>query len=291
MRFLVVHETRYRYTQPVVLCHNEAHLRPRVCASQVCETSHVSIDPPPEVLHERSDYFGNPVLYFSVQQPHEELTVTATSQVRLVDPPWLPDPAATLPWDTVAARLAADSSAASLEARELVLESPMVPASADLANLAAPSFAPGRPLLDAVHALNQRLHREFVYDPHFTTIATPVAEVLAQRRGVCQDFADVAIGCLRALGVPARYVSGYIESVPPPGAPRVRGADASHAWFSVYVPDVGWVDFDPTNDQVVGPHHITTAWGRDYGDVTPLKGVMFGGGFHTLDVSVDMQRE
>jgi len=290
MRFQIVHETRYQYSQAVALCHNEAHLRPRACATQVCESSEVVVDPLPQFLDERSDYFGNPVLYFAVQEPHEVLTVTATSQVRLVPAAPPPDPAATLPWDTVAARLAADSSAAGLEARELVLESPMVPLSPDLATLAAPSFAPGRPLLDAVHELNRRLHREFVYDPHFTTIATPVAEVLAQRRGVCQDFAHVAIGCLRALGLPARYVSGYIESLPPPGAPRLRGADASHAWFAVYVPEIGWVDFDPTNDQVVGPHHVTTAWGRDYSDVTPLKGVVFGGGFHTLDVAVDMER-
>jgi transglutaminase-like putative cysteine protease len=138
--------------------------------------------------------------------------------------------------------------------------------------------------------LNWRIHRDFTFDPQSTTVATPVGEVLAQRHGVCQDFAHLAIACVRAMGLPARYVSGYLETVPPPGQARLQGADVSHAWFAVYVPDAGWVDFDPTNDLVPADRHVTTAWGRDYADVTPLKGIIFGGGPHALEVSVDMQR-
>jgi transglutaminase-like putative cysteine protease len=234
------------------------------------------------------DHFGNPVVYFALQEPHWSLEVVATACVTVEAP--APDLSASIAWDALRTRLLADASPASLEARELLLDSPMVPLGPELAAYAAPSFPPGRPLLEAVHDFNRRLHREFVYEPNFTTVTTPVLEVLANRRGVCQDFAHVAIGCLRSLGVPARYVSGYIESVPPPGQAPVRGAGASHAWLAVYDPNLGWVDFDPTNDQIVGEQHVTVAWGRDYGDVTPLKGVVFGGGAHTLDVAVELKR-
>jgi len=159
-----------------------------------------------------------------------------------------------------------------------------------LAEYAAPSFQPDRPLVDVVTDLMQRIYHDFIYDPTFTTIATPLSEVLTHRRGVCQDFAHLAIGCLRSFGIPARYISGYMETVPAPGKPRLVGADASHAWFAVYVPDVGWLDFDPTNNKIPHDQHITLAWGRDYADVTPLKGIAFGGGQHTLSVSVDVMR-
>ena len=153
---------------------------------------------------------------------------------------------------------------------------------------AAPSFPLGRPLLEAMADLNRRIHQEFTYDPHFTTVATPLNQVLTEQRGVCQDFAHLAMACLRAWGLAARYVSGYLETLPPPGQPRLIGADASHAWLAVYVPGVGWAEFDPTNDCMPGEQHITLAWGRDYGDVAPLKGVMTGGGSHSLEVSVDV---
>ena len=287
MTVQIVHTTRYRYSAPVTLCHNEAHLRPRGLPGQECLDARIRIEPAPARYHERLDYFGNPVSYFAVQDPHAQLTVTASSTVRRTAP--LPiDPEHSAAWQTVGERLRATSDATVLAARELVLDSPLVAASPALAALAAPSFPFGRPLLAAAHDLTHRIHREFVYDPHFTTVSTPLAEVLAQRRGVCQDFAHLAIGCLRALGLPARYVSGYLPTIPPPGQERVRGADASHAWFAVFDPDVGWVDFDPTNDQIVGASHVTTAWGRDYADVTPLKGVVFGGGAHTLDVAVEI---
>jgi len=291
MRYRVVHTTSYRYSQPVTLCHNEAHLRPRSFGRQRCVESRLAVEPAPALMHERTDFFGNPVTYFAVQQPHDTLIVTASSIVELTTAAQPPNLAGSLPWDTMTLQLGQSLSPQAIEARDLVLDSPMVVTSPDLADFAQPSFSTGRPLLDAVHDLSQRIHREFIYDPHFSTIATPLSDVLTLRRGVCQDFAHLAIGCLRSFGLPARYVSGYLQSLPPPGQPRLVGADTSHAWFAVFDPNTGWVDFDPTNDQLVIDQHVTTAWGRDYSDVTPLKGVVFGGGAHTLEVAVDMEEE
>jgi len=177
-----------------------------------------------------------------------------------------------------------------LDAKQYVLDSPMVTTTQELADYARASFLPGRPLVDVVSDLMQRIYTDFTYDPAFTTIATPLSTVLAHRRGVCQDFAHLAIGCLRSFGLSARYISGYVETLPEPGKPRLIGADASHAWFAVYLPGVGWLDFDPTNNKLPYDQHITLAWGRDYADVTPLKGIAFGGGQHTLSVSVDVLR-
>jgi len=177
-----------------------------------------------------------------------------------------------------------------LDARQYVLDSPMVTITPELADYAQSSFTANRALVDVVHDLMQRIYKDFTYDPAFTTIATPLSEVLSFRRGVCQDFAHLAIACLRAYGMAARYISGYVETLPEPGKPRLVGADASHAWFSVFIPGTGWLDFDPTNNTVPLDQHITLAWGRDYADVTPLKGIAFGGGQHTLSVSVDVLR-
>jgi len=290
MTFRIIHTTRYGYNESVTLCHNEARLHPRSGLRQHCATHFVRIEPTPAHRQERLDYFGNPVLYFALQEPHEGLRVTADSIVQIIETP-LPDLAASPPWENVRAWLTETFTDAAIEARELTLDSPLVPSGPDLALYAAPSFAPGRPLLDAVYDLNRRIHSEFVYDTHLTTVSTPVSDALNLRHGVCQDFAHVAIGCIRAMGLPARYVSGYVESVPADGQPRLRGADASHAWFAVFVPDLGWIDFDPTNDTIVTTQHVTTAWGRDYADVAPLKGVVFGGGSHTLEVEVDVMRE
>jgi transglutaminase-like putative cysteine protease len=299
VRYRVRHRTAYAYGKPVLLCHNEARLQPRRTPNQQPSQSTVSIDPPPEQRVERDDLFGNRVLYFAVQEAHDHLSVTALSEVE-VEPRHPLMPAATPAWQTVRERLdTARGSAAvkppaerdeDLLARHCLLDSACAAASPAAAAYAAPSFPPGRPLLEAVHDLNNRIYREFHFDPDSTTVVTPVADVLAQRHGVCQDFAHLAIACLRSLGLPARYVSGYLETTPPPGAERLQGADASHAWFAVFVPGVGWVDFDPTNDCLPGERHVTTAWGRDYADVTPLKGVIFGGGTHTLEVSVDVVR-
>lgn len=287
MKFRVVHRTRYDYSQPVVLAHSEARVRPRPTPAQTCGACTIAVDPLPAVRAEHVDAFGNTVLYFAVQDPHQSLTVTATSEVEVRA---LTAPSASPDWDA-AVRLLHESAAAETRlARQFILDSPNAAASPALRAYAAPSLPPGRPLLDAVAELSRRIHHDFVFDPESTTVATPLAEVLAQRHGVCQDFAHLAIACLRAHGLAARYVSGYLETEPPPGQERLQGADVSHAWFAVYVPDAGWVDFDPTNDLLPTDRHVTTAWGRDYSDVTPLKGVIFGGGPHTLEVSVDMVR-
>jgi len=290
-RFRVIHRTRYAYALPVELCHNEAHVKPRGTPLQRCLASRLTIDPAPVAVHERLDYFGNPVSYFAVQLPARALTVVATSEVEVANPDLdegeVPE---SPPWEQVLAPLLAGERDVPLEAREMTLGSTMVEPSAELREFAAPSFPSGRPLFEAVADLSRRIHRDFTYDQEFSTIATPIAEVLERRRGVCQDFAHLAIGCLRSVGLPARYVSGYIETVKRNDQPKLVGADASHAWFSAYAPGYGWFDFDPTNDQIPPKQHITTAWGRDYSDVTPLKGVLFGGGDHKLEVAVDVTR-
>jgi transglutaminase-like putative cysteine protease len=287
MTYRIVHRTCYDYSQPVVLAHSEARMRPRPTPAQTCGASTLDVDPTPAVRAEHVDAFGNRVVYFAVQDPHLSLTVTATSEVE-VRPAVVPSAAPA--WDEAVRQLYESTAAETRLARQFVLDSPGAAASPEVRAYAAPSLPPGRSLLEAVAELNQRIHRDFTFDPESTTVTTPPTEVLAQRHGVCQDFAHLAIACLRAHGLPARYVSGYLETEPPPGKQRLQGADVSHAWFAVFVPDVGWVDFDPTNDLLPADRHVTTAWGRDYPDVTPLKGVIFGGGPHTLEVSVDMVR-
>lgn len=289
MKYRVTHRTLYAYGQPVLRCHSEARLQPRETTRQACLRSEVAIDPAPEQRAERRDVFGNRVLYFALQEAHGALAVTATSEVDVT--PTAPlDLEATPPWEALRDSLAEQADAESRSARQFALDSACAAAAPDAAAYAGPSFAPGRPILAAVHDLSRRIHREFRFDPDSTTVSTAVAEVLVQRHGVCQDFAHLAIACLRSLGLPARYVSGYLETVAPPHQPRLQGADSSHAWFAVYVPGLGWIDVDPTNDCLPADRHVTTAWGRDYSDVVPLKGVIFGGGAHTLEVSVDMRR-
>ena len=290
MNYRVIHKTAYSYTDYVPLCHNEAYLLPRNTAFQTCRHVELCIDPPPALVKERNDFFGNRTSYFSIQAPHKTLTVTATSELAIEHPDHLPLPTLSPTWESVRDQLSTDTSMQGLEAREFVLNSPFIQIDPSIGAFAEQSFSPARPLLAAMIDLTKRIFTEFTYDPHFTTIVTPLAEVLAHRRGVCQDFAHLAIACVRAMGLPARYVSGYLETLPPPGKAKLRGADASHAWLSVYIPEQGWVDFDPTNNQIPSEQYITTAWGRDYGDVTPLKGVIFGGGKHKLAVSVDVER-
>lgn len=294
MNYKITHKTEYSYSDSVNLCYNEARLTPRNFVHQHCSESLFVVDPEPRDCQERQDFFGNTVYYFTIQQPHRELTVTVTSQVEVKDREMQLDFAESLDvsvaWETIRQRLQTDSDPEVLEIRQYILDSPMVPTMPELRGYAEKSFPKGQPLLEAVEDLTTRLYTDFIYDPNFTTIATPLTDVIEHRRGVCQDFAHLGIGCLRALGLAARYVSGYIETEPPPGQESLEGADASHAWFSVYLPQLGWVDFDPTNNQRPTDQHITVAWGRDYSDVTPLKGVMFGSGTHELSVSVDCQR-
>jgi transglutaminase-like putative cysteine protease len=290
MKYRVVHQTEYRYGATVSLCHNLAHLRPRNLPAQQCLGHRLQIDPLPMDLAEHEDFFGNHVSYFSIQQPHTTLTVTATSEIQL-EPGGQLVLGEDMPWDDVRTRLGEAPTEATRECRQFVFDSPHATAAPELAAYADVSFPPGRPLLEAVHDLMARVHHEFTYDPGFSTVSTPLSEVLSSRRGVCQDFAHLGIACLRSLGLAARYVSGYIETLPAPGQAKQPGSDESHAWFSVYLPDVGWHDFDPTNNQVPLDQHITTAWGRDYADVAPLKGVIFGGDpGHLPRVAVDMER-
>jgi transglutaminase-like putative cysteine protease len=290
MRYRVVHRTEYVYAEPVTLCHNETHLTPRAAPGQQLLAHDLTIDPLPATRSERQDFFGNPVVHFAVQSPHPRLVVTARSEVERTGD----DAAEARPgvsWAEAAARASADATPIGLDVRQYLLDSPMVSATPEIAAYGARSFRAGRPLREAVADLTARIHRDFVYEPGVTTITTPLVDVFEARRGVCQDFAHLAIACLRAMGLAARYVSGYIETVPPPGQTRLAGADASHAWFSVYDPDAGWIDFDPTNGQPARERHLTTAWGREYSDVTPIKGIIFGGGpSHTATVSVDVER-
>jgi len=291
MKYRVVHKTEYVYGITVSQCHNLAHLRPRNLPGQQCLGYRLQVDPLPLDLAEHEDFFGNHVSYFSITQPHQTLTVTATSEIRLDTGNGQLALDKDMPWDEVRVRLAQPLTESTRENRQFVLDSTFATAAPELAAYAAASFPPGRPLLEAVRELMERVHHEFTYDPGFSTVSTPLAEVLSSRRGVCQDFAHLAIASLRSLGLAARYVSGYLETLPPPGQSKQLGADESHAWFSVYLPDVGWHDFDPTNNQVPLDQHVTTAWGRDYADVTPLKGVIFGGDpGHRPRVSVDMTR-
>ncbi|MCG6967497.1 MAG: transglutaminase family protein [Chromatiaceae bacterium] len=289
MRYRVSHNTLYGYAEPVSLAHNETHLRPRDVGRQRVLAHRLEIDPTPAMVAERKDFFGNAVSYFSLERAHSHLRVTAISDLELAPAAEAPHALSRIPWHKVAGRVRAELSGATLEAVQFLLESPMVGTLPDLQRYAEKSFRQRWTLVEVVQDLMQRIHNDFRYDPGATTVATPLSQVFLDRRGVCQDFAHLAIACLRTQGLPARYVSGYIETLPPPGQQKLLGSDASHAWFSVYDPDAGWLDFDPTNNQIPMNQHITTAWGRDYSDVTPLRGVIFGGGAHRAEVAVDVE--
>ncbi|MCH8552977.1 MAG: transglutaminase family protein [Natronospirillum sp.] len=293
MRYRVRHTTHYDYSSPVTLSHNEARLLMRDVPGQSCTHSELMISPPPLRQRERRDFFGNRVVYFAIQDIHHNLEVTASSEI--TTQPKAPPPSLDLTWETAAAQLRPGRERASaphgpecLEASLFNMDSPFIRQGPALRAFAQQCFTPGRPMVEAVLALNTLIFEEFTYDPEFSTLATPLADVLANRKGVCQDFAHLAIGALRSIGLAARYVSGYLETLPPPGQERLVGADASHAWLSVYLPGWGWLDIDPTNSSTPDERYLTLAWGRDYGDVTPLKGVMNGGGAHDLKVSVDV---
>lgn len=293
MTFRVVHTTTYRYESSVSASYGEAHLLPRDMPGQRVLSADLRISPSPGDLRERRDYFGNRTHYFSIADGHTRLQVTATSTVEVQGRGLADQLLADQPWEAVRDQIAAGHvrGADGLAAVELSLGSAQAPASAAAVAYGLPSFRPGRPILEAVAELSSRIHREFEFRPGSTTVGTPVEVVLGRRAGVCQDFAHLTISVLRSLGLAARYVSGYLETDPPPGKPKLQGADVSHAWPSVFVPDIGWVDVDPTNDQFVGDRHITTAWGRDYGDIAPLKGVIFtDGDTEGLKVSVDVRR-
>ena len=287
MNYRVRHSTRYTYSQPVAIAHNEVRLTPRTGGAQQARRTQLAIDPAPSVLSQQQDFFGNTIHFFTLQAPHHEMTVTAVSDVTIRSEKPVA-PADTAPWEEVRAALRSDLGAAGLDAYQFVFESPYVRWDAATAEYAAPSFPPGRPLLEAALDLTRRIHADFKYEPGATSVATPVAEVLKDRRGVCQDFTHLEIACLRSLGLAARYVSGYVLNLAGQKGERMVGADASHAWLAVYEPTRGWIDLDPTNNAIPTDQHVTVAWGRDYGDVSPVKGVILGGGQHTVAVAVDV---
>lgn len=287
MIYHVSHVTTYQYSEAVALCQNIAHLTPRPGFRQLSRDFNLDIKPQPAVLTSRLDYFGNPEVFFSVQEPHRSLSIQAT-HVADVMPSMPMDPTRTTAWESVRDMLAHQRDPEVLEAYEFVFDSHHVHAAANLEEYAGQSFTPGRPILDAVLDLTHRIHADFRYDRRATTVSTSLQEVFANRRGVCQDFAHLQIACLRSLGLAARYVSGYISTMPPPGQKRLLGSDASHAWISLYCAEAGWVDLDPTNDLIPSDHHILLAWGRDYDDVSPIKGVILGGGVPKVTVAVDV---
>ncbi|MFT3786807.1 MAG: transglutaminase family protein [Tepidisphaeraceae bacterium] len=287
MRYRVHHETRYRYSEPVSLCQNVLRLKPRDRVGQTCLRHDIAITPMPSARSNRADFFGNDLTWVSVEEAHSELSITARSEVAVAFPR-LPEPGSTAPWEAARYRLQNPGSVDEIGARQFTFDSPLVPRDAALASFATPSFTPGRPVLEAALDLARRIHDEFVFTPGTTDIDTPVLDVLARRRGVCQDFAHLQIGSLRSIGLAARYVSGYLVTTPPPGQERLVGADASHAWVSVYIPDIGWIDLDPTNNVAPTDGHITLAWARDYADVGPVDGIVVGGGRHSLSVAVDV---
>lgn len=291
MKYRVTHTTQFSYSKNVTLCHNIAHLLPRNTVNQKCDISELKITPVPLTINEWSDIFGNRQCSFSIEKHHDLLTVSAISDVEVIPASSLLDNAFPITWEDTVEHLQRSSNEECIEARMFLYDSEYIEFSDEISAFTKPSFTPKRSLLDAVEDLMHRIYKEFVYDPDFSSLATPLQEVLEHRKGVCQDFAHLAIACLRMQGIAARYVSGYIETIPPEGTERLVGADASHAWFSVYVPHLGWVDFDPTNAKIPDEQHITVAWGRDYADVAPIKGIVFGGGNKSqLDVSVDVSR-
>lgn len=300
MIYSIVHKTEYVYAEPASLSYGEARLLPHsVELAQLTQASlntKISIEPPYTDYSERIDYFGNVVIYYTIRQPHNRTTVIANSEVRvepnhaLTGETLLQSSEAQVPWEQVRTVMLADKTPTTLEARQFVIDSPMILVSPELAAYAAPSFHANRSFLEAVHDLMKRIYLDFEFEPGVTSTATRVSEVLRKKRGVCQDFAHLMVGCLRAQGLAARYVSGYIETLPPPGKEKLKGADASHAWCSVFLPQLGWVDFDPTNNLIPADQHIILGWGRDFSDVTPLKGVFLSTGKHKIKVSVDVKR-
>ncbi len=289
MIYKIVHRTTYKYKYPVSVGNHVACLKPRSLPRHHLAHSELEITPKPANITERIDYFGNHLCFFTVEEPHDELIVEARSEVIMNNndaPAW---PRQSPCWEEVARTLQEDHDPATLEAFQFRFESPRIRPRPEFAAYALQSFTDRRPMHEALLDLTARIHADFRFESKATTVRTPVEEVFRKRRGVCQDFAHLQIACLRSINLSARYVSGYLRTHPPPGKPRLVGADASHAWVSAYCPGTGWLDVDPTNNVAPSDGHVTLAWGRDFGDVSPLHGLILGGGAHTLKVSVDLE--
>jgi transglutaminase-like putative cysteine protease len=293
MRYRVRHETVYRYGGDVAHSHQLLHLTPRDSANQTCRSRTITLDPQPSTRREDVDAFGNCVTRLEYDLPHDRLEVLAEVAVQ-VDAPRDVTDTESAAWDRVRDALTYSGqpmTAADLDACRFRMESSYVRVKQTFSDYAADCFAPGRPLLAGAESLMHKVHRDFSYEPGTTNISTSAIEAFAARRGVCQDFAHIMLACLRSRGLAARYVSGYLRTTPPGSDAALLGADASHAWVSVFCPPFGWIDLDPTNDVRVSTDHIVIAWGRDFGDVSPLRGVIVGGGRHRLSVRVSVQAE
>jgi transglutaminase-like putative cysteine protease len=286
-RFRVAHHNIYRYDAAVSVNYGEARLLPRDTPGQRVIEATLRILPEPDDKSERLDPYGNRVVWFSLGQPHTLLEIESTALIERLAPE-IPDESP--PWEMVTEAMETSADPETILAREFRLASQFVPIETGAIDYARASFTPGRPILDALADLSARVREDFAYSPAATDISTPLTEVLRERHGVCQDFAHLCLSGLRGLGFAARYVSGWLETEPPPGVEPLQGADASHAWIAVHVPGLGWVDYDPTNGAASGSGHLTLAWGRDFADVTPLKGVIYGGGRHVLEVGVTVER-
>jgi transglutaminase-like putative cysteine protease len=285
--YRITHRTDYSYEQAVSSSYGQLHMLPRELPTQRCHSASVDVSPAPERYRERTDFFGNRAAYFALHEPHRHLRVTVTSVVEVQGRAAELSLFGQQSWEDV--RDVAAGGDIPHEALQYLLDSPRIAAADVYREYAAGAFRPGEGVFEAVAALCSQIHADFEYKPGSTSVTTTLEQAFANRRGVCQDFAHLGIACLRSLGLPARYVSGYLETDPPPGRPKLTGADGSHAWLSVFVPQAGWIDIDPTNDQLVGDRYITTAIGRDYGDVPPMNGVIYTTGkTEKLDVSVDV---
>lgn len=287
-RYQIFHDTHYHYDSPVSLAQQLAHLWPRECAWQRCTEQLLQISPDPTTRRDELDVFGNPLTRLAFERPHDELLVNASLTIEVLPRP-APDFTRSPAWEETRSALTYSSQplvSELLEACRYRFQSPYVHLKRNFVEFSESCFPAGRPLLLGVQALMEKIFSEFTFDAEATQVATPLVEVLERRRGVCQDFAHLMLACVRSRGLAARYVSGYLLTQPPPGQPRLIGADASHAWVSVYCPVSGWVDFDPTNNVQPALEHITLAWGRDFSDVSPLRGVILGGGNHDPEVRV-----
>ncbi len=289
MKYTIQHTTAYTYLEPVSLCHNIARLMPRDTKGQICRDTIIQITPQPDRINEYEDFFGNKIIYFSIEKEHWELTVQVTSEVerksgRVVSESGTSD-------SKLDEQRKVISEDELLDVKQYIFATPMTSWNEEILIYASRSFTPDRSVFEAAEDLTKRIYTDFEYKPGHTTIATPLSVVIKERKGVCQDFAHLAIACLRSVGLSARYVSGYIETFSPEGVEKLIGSDASHAWFSVFIPEKGWVDFDPTNNSIVSDQHITIGWGRDYADIAPMEGIILSSGSHELTVSVDVKRQ
>lgn len=290
MKYQIQHVTTYKYSDKVSLTQNHARLTPLNTAQQRRIKASVKIIPEPDYQTEFKDYFDNTVTVFEIPTLHEEMQVIATSEVEIQGSPLQGLFSHTMSWETVRDQIRFPIDKTMLNAQFFSIPTRLTNANKAIVDYTLTSFKPNRPIVESCDDLMHRIFSDFTFDPAFSTINTPVSHVFEHKRGVCQDYAHLTLACLRSIGLAARYVSGYIETIPPPGQEKLTGADATHAWVALFVPSFGWIDYDPTNNLKPYDQHVTLAVGRDFADITPLKGIMFGGGNQILDVSVDMNR-